>query len=140
MTWCAAILTAQTTKMTTERASTTKKAFVSSVTHLWYRLEKLILFVLYKNNLFIISFGTDRYEKTIFENKKTLFCRRPRSVSRIRRREEAAAPRSGRGRRRPRLDPAEGGGHRTHIRRREEVVTALSIRRREEMATTLSIR
>jgi hypothetical protein len=61
-----------------------------------------------KNNSFIVSVGTYGYEKSIFE--KTPFHRHPRSASRIRRKEEAATPKSSGGRRPPRLDPMEGGG------------------------------
>jgi hypothetical protein len=43
-----------------------------------------------KNKSFIVSVGTDRYEKSIFKNKKNIILPPPRSTSRIRRREEAA--------------------------------------------------
>jgi hypothetical protein len=63
---------------------------IQKITHLLYRLEH-----------------TDMKNQFL---KKTPFHRHPRSASRIRRKEEAATPRSSGGRRPPRLDPTEGGG------------------------------
>jgi hypothetical protein len=59
-----------------------------------------------KNKPFIISVGTDRYEKLIFKNKK--------------KHHSAAAQISVE-------DPAEGGGSRAQIRRREEAALGLMV-------------